>query len=742
TVRLVADNGSTTVEDEFTYVVNPAVNTASLPTLNSKLGVNYLSSTSVRLVLHAPLKNYVYVLGTFNDFTPDVNYFMNRTPSGDTWWIDITGLTAGETYAFQYFVDGEIKVADPFSELILDPSNDSNIEDPETFPNLPAYPENASGALTVITPGATPYNWQIDNFQRPDKEDLVIYELLVRDFIDAHDYDTLLDSLDYLANLGVNAIQFMPIQEFEGNISWGYNPSFHMAVDKYYGTPDQLKAFIDACHTRGIAVILDVVFNHVFSQSPLAQLWWNSAGFRPATNNPYLNEYATHPFNVGYDVNHETQAAKDWMDRVVQHWITEYRFDGFRFDLSKGFTQVQSCNNTGGACNVGFWSSYDQSRIDLLTRLYDETVAVDDVYMILEHLADNSEEIVLANYGYMLWGNGNVNYNQATMGYDNSNFDYASNYQARGWNDPHLVSYMESHDEQRLMYRNLEFGNSNGNYDVTNLATALDRVELATAFFYSIPGPKMLWQFGEVGYDFPINYCPDGSIQEPCRVDPKPIRWDYFQDPDRRDLYDMTSQMIKLKTNLEVFSTTNYTLDLSNDFTKRIHLNGSDRNITVLGNFDVVGNNNFVPNFQNTGWWYEYFSGDSILVSNTQAPLSFGPGEYRLYSDVRIDPSDVSTSIFAPQITNAFELNVFPNPTVSKGQINLSYHLPEGGRVIIELFDAFGRKVTNLVNQQQASGNYQLPIDLNQQELAPGLYLIRITHNQQQGVRKLLVSPE
>ncbi|MEO1435741.1 MAG: alpha-amylase family glycosyl hydrolase, partial [Bacteroidota bacterium] len=332
TVKLVADNGNTTVEDEFTYVVNPTVNTVSLPTLNSKLGVNYLSPTSVRLVLHAPLKNYVYVLGTFNDFTPDANYFMNRTPSGETWWIDITGLTAGETYAFQYFVDGAIKVADPFSELILDPSNDNNIDDPETFPNLPAYPDGASGALTVITPGATPYNWQIDNFQRPEKTDLVIYELLVRDFIAAHDYDTLLDSLDYLANLGVNAIQFMPIQEFEGNISWGYNPSFHMAVDKYYGTPDQLKAFIDAAHARGMAVILDVVFNHVFSQSPLAQLWWNSAGFRPATNNPYLNEYPTHPFNVGYDVNHESQAAKDWMDRVVQHWITEYKFDGFRFD--------------------------------------------------------------------------------------------------------------------------------------------------------------------------------------------------------------------------------------------------------------------------------------------------------------------------------------------------------------------------------------------------------------------------
>ena len=129
----------------------------------------------------------------------------------------------------------------------------------------------------------------------------MIYELMLRDFLQDHSYTSLIDTLDYFERLGINAIELMPIQEFEGNQSWGYNPSFHMAVDKYYGTRDQLRTFIDSAHARGIAVILDVVFNHAFSQSPLAQLYWDEANFRPAANNPWLNVTARHPFNVGYD---------------------------------------------------------------------------------------------------------------------------------------------------------------------------------------------------------------------------------------------------------------------------------------------------------------------------------------------------------------------------------------------------------------------------------------------------------
>ncbi len=131
----------------------------------------------------------------------------------------------------------------------------------------------------------------------------------------------------------------MPIMEFSGNNSWGYNPIYHVAVDKAYGPADTLKAFIDLCHQNGIAVILDMVLNQADNLSPLAMLWWDDANSRPAADNPYLNIQATHPYSVFNDFNHESSATKYFVDRVNKYWLNEFKFDGFRFDLSKGFTQ-------------------------------------------------------------------------------------------------------------------------------------------------------------------------------------------------------------------------------------------------------------------------------------------------------------------------------------------------------------------------------------------------------------------
>src|SRR5690606_13484994 len=100
-----------------------------------------------------------------------------------------------------------------------------------------AYPQGkTTGNVSVIQGGSTKYSWKNNTFQRPETKDLVIYELHLRDFLGAHSYSALKDTLNYLSRLGVNAIELMPVKEFEGNSSWGYNPSFFFAADKYYGT--------------------------------------------------------------------------------------------------------------------------------------------------------------------------------------------------------------------------------------------------------------------------------------------------------------------------------------------------------------------------------------------------------------------------------------------------------------------------------------------------------------------------
>lgn len=711
-IHITATLDGETLEAEFSIAVNPELVIEELP-LGSKPGINHLSTTSSRLVLMAPQKSNAYVIGDFNDWNIRTEYFMKQTPDGQFFWIDLEDLEEDQNYAFQYLVDGQIIIADPFSELVLDKNNDPSISD-MTFPNLHPYPlDKADGYISLLRTGAENFQWQHD-FEPPAKEDLVIYELLMRDFTGAKNYQTLMDTLDYLERLGINAIEFMPINEFEGNQSWGYNPSFHMALDKYYGTPTALKALIDECHKRGIAIILDVVYNHAFSQSPLAQLYWDAPNFRPSSDSPFLNPTAKHPFNVGYDFNHESEYTQLFVNRVTKYWMEEYHIDGFRFDLSKGFTQKSSTND-------GVFAAFDISRINILQDYADNIWDFNpSAYVILEHFAANNEEKVLESYGMMLWSNHNHAFNEGTLGYtsnEGSNFEWID-YKRKGWNNAHAIGYMESHDEERLMYKNLEFGNSTSTYDVKELKTALERMELASAFFYMIPGPKMIWQFGELGYDFSINRCTNGSINSNCRLDPKPIRWDYAEDLQRKQLYDVTAALIKLKTENDLTKTTNYSHSLA-DGKKYIRLSSDDLNAIVIGNFEI-GSRSLAPGFQHTGWWHDYITGDSINVENQLMNIILKAGEYRVYLDEKIGNPTIISGLEDPDlIVNDYTL--FPNPTYSNLSISLSLNLSE--TLQASIYNANGQLVaTKEVHLEVGKGK----IDFELSALPEGLYYINI----------------
>ncbi len=630
-----ATNGSTTVSDTIKFFVSGGVTVAPLPA-GVKDGINYNpNNTSATLVLYAPGKMRVSVIGEFagSNWTEQSQYQLKNTPDGNYWWITLSGLTPGTEYAFQYLVDGILKIAEPYTEKVLDPYNDQYIP-ASTYPALKAYPTGlTTGVVSILQTAAPAYSWQVNNFQRPDKRNLVIYELLVRDFVAKHDWNTLRDTLNYLKKLGINAIEIMPFNEFEGNISWGYNPDFYFTPDKYYGPENTLKEFIDSAHRNGIAVVMDIALNHSFGLAPMVQLYWDAANNRPAANNPWFNPVQKHAFNVGYDMNHESLATRYFVSRVVDHWLTDYKIDGFRFDLSKGFTQTQTCDANGANCNVGAWGNYDQSRVDIWKRYYDTLqLKSPGSYCILEHFADNIEEIALSNYGMMLWGNMNYNYNQATMGYNSGwNFDYGIA-SVRGWTNPYLVTYAESHDEERLMYRNIQYGNSSGSYNVKDTITALKREEMAAAFLFTIPGPKMLWQFGELGYDYSINYCQNGTVNNNCRTDPKPIRWDYLQQPARKKLHDVYSALLRLRSNnlyKNVFTSNTTQQDFTGAF-KFLKLSQGGASIMVIGNFDVLPQTGAVT-FQNAGTWYDYLNGTTITATGGPQSFTLQPGEYHVY---------------------------------------------------------------------------------------------------------------
>lgn len=654
-VLVQATSGAVTAKDSFNFFVSGSVNIAPLPP-GVQAGINYISSTSATLVLYAPNKGRVAVIGDIpgSNWVEQSMYQMNKTSDGNYWWITLTGLTAGQEYSFQYLVNGTLRIGDPYSEKILDPYNDISST---TYPGLKPYPTGQTGVVSILETNAPEYTWDITSFTRPDKRNLMIYELLVRDFVAAHDWNTLSDTLSYLKKLGINAIEIMPFNEFEGNLSWGYNPDYYLAPDKYYGPASTLKEFIDSCHKNGIAVIMDIALNHSFGMSPMVKLYWDESNNRPAPDNPWFNTVAKHAYNVGYDMNHESLQTKYFVGRVLSYWLEEYKIDGFRFDLSKGFTQTQTCDNNGANCNVATWGNYDQSRIDIWKGYYD---TVQDhsagAYCILEHFAANSEETVLSNYGMLLWGNANYNYNEATMGYSPGwDFSYGIA-SVRGWSNPYLVTYMESHDEERLMYKNINYGNSSGSYNIKDTTTALARMELAAAFFFTIPGPKMIWQFGELGYDYPINYCGDSTIDPGCRTDNKPIRWDYFQQPARKSLYNTYSHLLHLRQNTSftgTFISNSIQQSLSGAF-KWIVLNGNPGKVVVIGNFDVIAQGGNVT-FPAAGTWYDYLNGTTITATGASQFFNLQPGEFHVFTNIQV-PLPVTLSHFSASAHKGFNL--------------------------------------------------------------------------------------
>ena len=717
-VEMVATTAATSDTISFQYVVID--NSTQAAPAGTEPGITYLSDTQVRLALVAPDKENVFVLGSFNDYSLSTDFQMRRDPNGELYWLDVGGLTPGEPATFQYLVDGEILIADPYSEVVLDPFNDQFIS-AATYPDLPAYPAGQTqGRVTLLRPGQPDYNWQVNDFERPAQTDLVIYELLLRDFLEAHDYPTLIDTLDYLDDLGINAIELMPVNEFEGNISWGYNPSYHMALDKYYGTIEDFKMFVDAAHARGIAVILDVVYNHAFSQNPYVQLYFDGANFRPTPESPYFNVEATHAFNVGYDFNHESPYTVDYVNRVMRYWLEEFRVDGFRFDLTKGFTQ-----NANGPFDAG---AYDASRIAILKNYADVVwnAGGDDTYVILEHFAADSEEQELTDYGMLVWGGFNPHdeYLEASMGYQ-SNLSRAD-YRNRGFDEPRAIVYMESHDEQRMVYKNQQFGASSGDYNVKDFDTSLERAETAAAFFYTIPGPKMLWQFGELGYDFPINYCPNGSVDQGCRTDPKPIRWDYLNTEERFELYLVHKALIDLKLNHEVFRTADFTLETA-DKLKSIHLNGSDMDVVVLGNFDVTAGD-IDPDFQRSGDWYEYFSGETLNVTNVNAPISLEPGEYRIYTTEQLEQPQLTTTRDLPGVV---DLAIAPNPVRAGSLVQVRYTSLAAAQYELSLVDALGRTVATRATGRVGAGAQQMHLS------APAAGSYQLVLRSQRGVVRL-----
>ncbi len=565
--------------------------------------------TSVTLCTYAASKTepakHVFLLGDITDWRLNNDYQLYQ--DGNYFWIELTGLTKGKEYRFQYVVeraDGKhVQISDLFSEKVIHP--DDQYEPKKVDPSLIDYPRCGAdgGYVTVIQPGKPAYNWSASSldFQRPNKNNLIIYELWVYDFTTERSLKGLKQKLDYIQGLGVNAIELMPVSEFDGNYNWGYSPNHYFALDKAYGNPTMYKEFIDECHRRGIAVIMDMVFNHATGLNPMNKLYPYGTDLK---NNPWFNATAPHSDNVYEDWNHDFEPAQDMFCRALQYWLTEYKVDGFRMDLSHGFC------GTNCSCLK-----------DNLVRMHKAVQAVSsDAYFIQEYWGSNPSQATLVNLGMMCWtgGSGLSNsYSQIAMGWLDKDDDISGGNRGDGY-----ISYCESHDEERNFYKAKMYGNGNLK---TDEAARLHRVPMVRALNFLLDGPHMLYQFGELGYDYSINSSSDNSeIKEDNRcskkVNPASMGW-LSSGSSRMQIYDQVAKIIKLRTQYlpEVFAGNPTAASLGHGKNVRTIQWGQD--VFVAGNVSASQYES-VP--LPAGTWYDYMNGATKV---TKDKIALAPGD-------------------------------------------------------------------------------------------------------------------
>ncbi len=554
---------------------------------------------------------HVFLLGDMTDWKLSNDYQLKQ--DGPYFWITLNNLVKGKEYRYQYVVvrsDGaKMQISDLFSEKVLHPGDQY---EPRTVdPSLIGYPLLGAdgGYVSVLQTNKSAYSWSDAtlNFQRPDKNNLVIYELWTYDYTAKRSFEGLRARLDYLERLGVNAIELMPITEADGNINWGYSPNHYFALEKSYGTPAHFKRLVDECHQRGMAVILDMVFNHATDYNPMAKLYpyGNDQQYNPWLMEATIADSIHGDANFGAEWDHDFQPTRSMFTRVLNYWLDEYKVDGFRMDLSHGF-----CGRTqyDAPTNIKYY--------------YDNAIKPHNAYFILEHWNHNNKNEYpdLINYGMLCWNNTSYAYSQLAMGYTAQDANIATA------NADGRVSYSESHDEERNFYKAKTWGTGGLK---TNEDARMHRVPLVMAFNVLLDGSHMFYQFEELGYDYSINSKAGSTvISDANRCNPKEqpeaLGWLKPTSP-RMDIYNKVAAIINLRTHLlpTVFAGNPTGSSLGNGQAKRTIQWGND--VFVAGNFSAEAS---VSVALPSGTWYDYLNNAAPATSS----YTLQPGDLKIFT--------------------------------------------------------------------------------------------------------------
>lgn len=486
---------------------------------------------TVTFCLAAPGKSSVILIPSWNNYQlSDANIMKYQDYQGNRYFFTtVSGLNETDAYIYYYLVDGITKVGDPYARLVLDGYSDKWLDE-HVYPDRPRYPYDVEDdvQMAVYKEDLTK-NFKFSKFEIPNHKSLIIYEMLFRDFTGTDNKDdgtirAAIEKIPYLRKLGVNCVELMPVMEFNGNSSWGYNTNFYFAVDKSYGSAADLQEFVELCHQAGMAVVLDIVFNQSDGLHPWYQMY-------PISSNPFYNATAPHDYSVLNDWKQDNPLVKQQWDDAIRYWMTEFNVDGFRFDLVKGLGD----NGSYG----GGTESYNQSRVNNMKRLHSviKSVKPNGIH-INEFLGSAQEDNAYAADGQLCWNNTSgdaYKYMAVQPAASQMNGFWAPDW---GRTNFHMVSYAESHDEERI-----GFGAGNYLKLAANEDAYYNRLGQVAATMLMTPGPKMIWQFAELGANESTKNGNDNN------TDPKKVLWDRLDNEYAASLYKSYSELNFVRRN-------------------------------------------------------------------------------------------------------------------------------------------------------------------------------------------------
>ena len=649
-------------------------------------------------------------INNINDEEDKSIFTLKKDPNlSNVWWTELE-LPNG-IYDYEYVLPNGATFPDPLSRMVR--NNKTRIE---------------IGAGGVTT--ADDYNWISANYLKPTLDTLVIYELHVDDFSAAGNgagtFQHVLEKLDYLKSLGINAIELMPISEFPGNHSWGYDPQIISAINDSYGTPEQFKYFVDQCHNRGIAVILDIIWNHIRSSSPLWQM-------QPDYDlNPYIKHHEEMNPNEApeswgmLDIDHFNMNTIEYINKVHRIWVDEYKIDGFRFDAAAHLGWSVSQPDLG----IYGWSN----------ALYDHDSTV---YQIAEHLPSNISLIENTNFSAGWHDSFHDRLKIDSHNQYNSTMDIMRQiiglHEYTNWGTPYsnftqAVKYMISHDEQSLIQEMVEF-------DSFTMQQALERDKFYSTILFTSNGIPMLWQGQEFGFKSGWTDQNQNGNWDEEKLSYRPIDWNVLETENGQSHFEHYKKLIYLRKNNPAFSKGEF-YDLYRYTNQGVVVYGYKDNrenslndqVVVIANFSSTDQSILDVPFLSSGYWYNMFDSNDILHTadgnygnyyiNAKHAVVYTNNQYQL-----------STHSFSEEIESIVDSSInkivpFPNPfnssisiqidTESRDMIRFSIYNVLGEMI----FQKIENNITRGINKFSWNGR-----DSDGLEVPTGMYFILIKQN-------------